>query len=298
MAAKRIDRSFKVFADRDVHGLAYLFADVPLDAPLEIERIDRDLALPGLLVDNAFLVRGLGPGPGRRIFHVECELRWHRGIPRDSARYVQALDLKYELPIDSTVVVLTPRGFPRAGALPPPTPFCCLRGALDLKVHYRIVKVWDMDPAKALDVDRPTLLPWTMLMRPSRTQVRETARRLRRAGDASLLTQFLTLGGLNPDYGKFELLEFLEREAMYLKREIIEASKFIKGLKQEFRQEGREEAAQSLLHEIAADRFPGIVIPPLDLHGKELQALVRHIATAPNRRAAEALLKKARQPVS
>jgi len=111
-----------------------------------------------------------------------------------------------------------------------------------MEVHYRVVKVWEMDPAMALDVDRPTLLPWTLLMRPTRTQVRETARRLKRAGDASLIAQFLTLGGLNPDYGKFELLEFLEKEAMYLKREIIEASRFIQGLKQEFRKEARKAA--------------------------------------------------------
>jgi len=113
MAAKRIDRSFKVFADQDTPGLVYLFAGVPLDAAIEIERIDRDLALPGLLVDNAFLVRGLKASPGRlRILHLECEPRWHRGIPRDTGRYVQALDLKYELLVDSTLVVLTPRGFP------------------------------------------------------------------------------------------------------------------------------------------------------------------------------------------
>jgi len=175
-----------------------------------------------------------------------------------------------------------------------------------MEVHYRVVKVWEMDPAMALDVDRPTLLPWTLLMRPTRTQVRETARRLKRAGDASLIAQFLTLGGLNPDYGKFELLEFLEKEAMYLKREIIEASRFIQGLKQEFRkearkegrEEGREEGMLDVLRAASSDRFPGIAILPLDLHGEELKLLVRRVLSAPNRRAAEAWLKKARRPVS
>ncbi|MCC6536676.1 MAG: hypothetical protein IT162_03940 [Bryobacterales bacterium] len=297
MAAKRIDRSFKVFGDKDTHGLVYLFSGVPLDAKIEIEAVDRDLALPGLLVDNAYLVRGLDTSPGGRIFHLECELRWHGGIPRDSARYVQALDLKYELPVDSTLVLLKPRGFPAAAA-PPPTPFCCRRGALRMEVHYRIVKVWEMDPAQALDVDRPALLPWALLMRPTRTQVRETARRLARTGDHALISQFLALGGLNPDYARFELLEFLGRETMYLKREILEASRFIQGLKQEFRKEAREEVELELLRGIAADRFPGLETSDITARGKALNALVRAVASAPSRRAAQALLNKARRKAS
>ena len=107
--AKRFDRNFKATGQKDARGQLYLFAGVPLDESIEVRPVDKDLAVPGFLVDDCYIV---DDGSGPVVTHLEAELRWHGGIPRDMGRYIQALDLKYELPVDSVLVLLTPAGLP------------------------------------------------------------------------------------------------------------------------------------------------------------------------------------------
>ena len=84
--AKRYDRNFKVTGQNDARGQLYIFAGVPLGESVEVTQVDKDLAVPGFLVDDCYLLKDAA---GTRVMHLEAELRWHSGIPRDMARYIQ-----------------------------------------------------------------------------------------------------------------------------------------------------------------------------------------------------------------
>ena len=107
--AKPYDRNFKVTGQKDARGHLYVFAGVPLDDSIEVQPVDKDLSVPGFLVDDCYIVKDKN---GSSVKHLEAELRWHTGIPRDMGRYMQALDLKLELHVDSVLLLLTQAGVP------------------------------------------------------------------------------------------------------------------------------------------------------------------------------------------
>ena len=106
---------------KDARGQLYIFAGVPLDEAIEVTPVDKDLSVPGFLVDDCYIVK---QGAHTVVKHLEAELRWHSGIPRDMARYIQALDLKFELPVESVLVLMTQVGTPA----PVPTSYRIRRG--------------------------------------------------------------------------------------------------------------------------------------------------------------------------
>ena len=77
--AKRFDRNFKVTGQQDARGYLYIFAAVPLDDSIEVTPVDKDLSVPGFLVDDHYILTGPS---GPRIKHLEAELRWRAEIPR------------------------------------------------------------------------------------------------------------------------------------------------------------------------------------------------------------------------
>jgi hypothetical protein len=62
--------------------------------------------------------------------------------------------------------------------------------------RYRVVKLWEIDPASVLELRRPSLLPWVVLMRTSEEAMRAAAAEITRLGDRNLAAEFVVLGGL------------------------------------------------------------------------------------------------------
>ncbi|MDX1983866.1 MAG: hypothetical protein SFV51_26565 [Bryobacteraceae bacterium] len=295
--ANPYDRNFKVFGEDDVRGMMYLFAGIPLTDRVSITPIDKDLAVPGLLVDNAQIIRHRGR---RFILHLEAELFWHDGIPRDIGRYAQALDLKYELPVRSVLVLLTPRGCPKRL----PKDYRYRRGGLDFRHRYETVPVWKLPAENYVRLARPSLQPWVLLMRPSDRQAQRAADLVTTSGDKDLMAQFLALGRLNSRYDKAKLLEFLGRlQPMILRDDILEQSDFVqyfkkKGLDQgreEGREEGRAEGALCLLRLLLRERFKGLETRP-ELNRltdpAEIERLAKKLLAAKDRESALGILRR------
>lgn len=291
--AKDFDRNYKLLGQEDLRGLLYMFWQLPLDEPVEIEALNPEISLPGLVVDDCYLIRRRRGQPV--LLHLECEHHWQPAIPDDTARYVQAIGLKWpKLPIESLVILLSPQGWP---AERPPGPWRSRRGALSATVRYQVVKLWELDPRPVLASGRAPLLPWVMLMHPSRRQVQALCRRIANTGDNQLAARLLTLGRLNRDYEKIELLELLGRNGMLLKREILEKSDFIQDFLRQGREEGREEGGRSsalkAVQRVAAKRFPGLVLPDslATLSEDELFEIMDQLYTVRDRKAATAALR-------
>ena len=304
---KRYDRNFKVSGQKDARGQLYIFAGVPLDESIEVTPVDKDLSVPGFLVDDCYLVKRES---GTCVLHLEAELRWHSGIPRDMARYIQALDLKFELPVESVLVLLTPVGAPD----PVPSVHEIRRGdGFNAQIHFAVRKLWEIEATEVLELGRPSLWPWIALMKSTNREMRQCGKLV--ADDSGLAAQFYTLGKLNPRYTEEELLGLLGRRAMLLKDSILEQSPYLqsfmnkarvqgiekglvegleKGLEKGLEQ-GLEQGRQNLLDvllKLVDLRFHGVAVPArvrrADL--RKLKTLVDLLFAAPDKDAARQIL--------
>lgn len=311
------DRNYKLFGQTDLRGLLCVFGGIPLDADIAIEAIPKELILPGLLIaDDAYLIR---EGEHRGVLHLEAELRWHKGIPRDMGRYAQALDLRLELPVRSILVLLTRPSAPD----PVPDSYEFQRGAMQFRFDYEPVKLWEMDGARIVDMERPRLMPWALLMDIPRDKVRKAGEIVEATMDRELGAQFVTFGTLGKRYDRVELLEMLGRlQPMLLRDEILEQSGFVQHFQkkafergvEEGREQGREqgleqgleaglekgradgqgEEARRMLRLILSQRFPGLedssAIDRLQ-DPAMIERLVARIVVVENRDEAAALLR-------
>lgn len=311
--AQPYDRNYKLFGQSDLRGLLYLFGRIPLDADVVIEPVPKELILPGLLIaDDAFLIR---QGDRKGILHLEAELRWHKGIPRDMGRYAQTLDLRLELPVRSILVLLTKQSAPE----PVPDTYAFERGAMEFRFRYEALKLWEMDGAEVVDMGRPRLMPWALLMNTPKAKARKAGEMVEATMDRELGAQFVTFGTLGKRYDRVELLEMLGRlQPMLLRDEILEQSGFVQHFQkkafergvEEGREEGREEGheagradgqaeeARRMLKLVLAKRFPGLETPgSIDRlnDAAAIERLVERIVILEDRAAATRLLEDAAQ---
>lgn len=294
--AKPYDRNFKVTGQKDARGHLYVFAGVPLDDSIEVEPVDKDLSVPGFLVDDCYIVKDKN---GSSVKHLEAELRWHAGIPRDMGRYMQALDLKLELPVNSVLLLLTQAGVPD----PIPGQYRIKRGeGFQCEASFSVVKLWELEAGAVLELGRPSMMPWVPLMKATAAEIRRAGRIV--AKDQSLAVQFLTLGKLNPRYNQEELLELLGRRTMLLKDEILEQSPYLQPLLKKVREQGLEQGLEQgaesarktllrVLRNLMSSRFTGVPVPSKieRLSTEDLELMVNRLLAAPDNAAARAILR-------
>ena len=306
--AKRFDRNFKVTGQQDARGHLYIFAGVPLDDSIEVTPLDKDLSVPGFLVDDCYILSGPS---GPRIKHLEAELRWHAEIPRHMGRYMQALDLKLEMPVDSILVLLTPANLPD----PIPQIYQIDRAPYRAELRFEVVKLWEVDAGAILELGRPSLLPWVALMKATDSEMRRAGGMV--AEDRILSDQFLTLAELNPRYNRTEILGLLGRNTMLLKDSILEQSPYLqgfihkaleRGLEQGLEQglergleqglergleNGERKALLGVLDRLMTSRFKGVQISAevKRFETKKLQLLVDQLIAADGKDAARKILR-------
>ena len=214
------DKIFKHLAEDDPRGLLHLFGAVPLDreASVEVRTLPRDLTFPARFVDHVYLVH---TRDGDEIQHFECQTTYPADLGDRLTWYATMLAYRYRRPVRTTLVLLVERHIPSAV----PTCNTLEFGAIRLTVTYRVVKLWELDAAAAIKLNRPALFPWVPLMNCSPEQLQAATNFISNNGDGSLAAIFATLGGLR--YGKASVPKLLEEASLMIGPDIIEQSSFI-----------------------------------------------------------------------
>lgn len=207
------DHSFKLLTDDDPRAALAAFANIPLDAEIEVEPADRELNLSTLKVDNLYRCRRNG---AEFIIHFEAVSRYRDSALDRQADYVRAIVSKYKLPCRSYILLLTEEGVPDHF----PRHLESGYGDYQARIRLRPVRLWRMSASRILRLGRLALYPWVPLMNASPEEVTDAARRLIRAGDRVLIDRMSVLGGLR--YGTKEL--FAERFLAMTTEEILQDS--------------------------------------------------------------------------
>lgn len=109
------------------------------------------------------------------------------------------------MPVESVLILLAEQHAPRVI----PSEHAVSLGSVTIRAHYRVIRLWELDPAPVFTMGRSHWLPWVSLMKASQEEIRRAAERVAAANDQKLTAQFAILGSLR--YDKDELRRLLER---------------------------------------------------------------------------------------
>ncbi len=223
------------------------------DSGVEVETAPREVSPPVLQIDHLYRVR---TADREWLVHLEFQTHYRPDMPGRMLRYAASLYLSHGLPVDCVLVLLgerfTPFHVPASHAIETPS----LRMTLD----YRVVRLWEIDGAEALALNRPHLLALMPLLRASEEQLTQAVERIAREPDKEeRAAELIMVAGLRYDVKeRVRLLEasmggiFTEeilKDSSYY-QELIEIGEK-KGLER-----GEQQAARRLIRELIASRFP------------------------------------------
>ncbi|MPY89307.1 MAG: DUF4351 domain-containing protein [Luteitalea sp.] len=247
------DQTLKFLADIDPEALLRVLGALAPDVPAVVTPVPRDVSAPVRLPD---LLYDVSTAEGVRVAHVEVQTRDEAAMDDRVLEYAVLGWLRLRKPIDTYLLVLTPRG----GARRSPSRVVVRAGGLVIVVRYRVVRLWDMPAAQVLAAGRPSLLPFVPLMRRTETEVLEALRRLRAIPDdrlrRELAGRFALLGGLR--YNKTDLLMLVEERGMVTLEDLRESS-FYQYILEEGERKGQERGFErgeaALLQRLLERRF-------------------------------------------
>ena len=280
------DRIFKNTAEGEARALLHLFGLLPIGAAAEVTELNREIGLEAVHLDHLYEVR---TPAWHGLYHFEFQTRYATGLPERVAEYQMVAWLRYRLPVFSMVILPVQRFAPTEV----PESASIAAGGLGVESRFRVLKMWELDPAAIFELDRPNLLPLVPLAASTLTDWTEAAVRLAAEGNSRLAGAFLTLGSLR--YHRTILEGLLEkvllekllspdmiRDSWFLEPIIAEAkAAAMKAGLEEGRQAGREdgrvagmqagmeagqsagrtEEARRLLVRLIATRFPDLPVP-------------------------------------
>lgn len=248
MSDKPYDQAFKFLAEQDAESLLVLLGYLQSGERAEIEVLPRELRAAAILPDQPYRVL---TAREHSIVHVEAQTYFDKSMLARIGEYGVRLWISYRLPIRSYVLLLTKRGLPKGLR----TQGVIDAGDIQIKVRYRLIKLWEILARKVLAMNRVNLLPFVPLMRGGREELETGAQRLSQVPDESRRSEmgmhFLMLGGLR--YNRVDLLELIGGKSMIPLEQLKESSFY-----QFVAEEGRLEDAREMLRMLAAKRFPGL----------------------------------------
>lgn len=244
------DLSFKALFDRLPMQTLSAFGARPVTASAKLEAIQRELSVPLKAVDAATIVTQNGE---RWIEHFESEVGYADPDPWEIRRRALVLELKYDLPVYTTVILMSRRRSPPH----PPASIGGRRGTLTLMLEPRYVRLWEEPPDKLLGGGAPLdALPWVAAMRATPEQEEMMIRRILAVLDedlrSKLTAEVVALAGLKYDKNRAE--ELRQRIVMATTKEILMASfvgeELVEYGIEKGREEGREERLGSIRRHI------------------------------------------------
>ena len=139
--------------------------------PGPAETLDTDLATT-VQSDRVFRIAGASPA----LLHLELESDARLGTPRELLRYNTLLDLQYDLPVETVLVLLRPKAdtSDRTGVYERIGP----SGATVCRFRYSVVRVWELSVAQWLACG-PGLAPLALLTEEATTDLESAVARVR-----------------------------------------------------------------------------------------------------------------------
>ncbi len=269
MSTTPYDDAFKDLAEQDPEALLLLLGALDPEEHATITLLSRELRASKQMADQPYLVT---TPAGTRIVHVEAQTRYDAEMPERMLDYGLRLWLSQErrYAIDSYVLLLTPNRLPAEA----PDSLNVRAGSISVSIEYHLVRLWEMDAAMALAMQRDQLLPFVPLMDGGLSELEASAKRVVEIEDEekrdTLVLSLLVLSSLR--YNPETIVEVVRRESMYnIPLEQIKETPgyqylFGKAI-EEGQLRGRREAVIDLFSRLAEKRFPGIQF------GHELEAV-------------------------
>lgn len=262
---KPYDQAFKYLAEQDPTALLILLGALKPEQKVTIELLPNEVTVSAKLPDSVYLIKSTKEPS--RIIHIEAQTEYDPKMPRRMTDYALRLWIKYNLAVESYLLLLTPRKVPNKI----PNKFQLVSGSLDVRLHYQVISIWEVSARKALALNKLDLLPFIPLMKGGHLAIADIARAIENIDDdqrqRELDLHFVILSGLR--YTQHEFLEFLGSANMIpITYELAKQSStfraMVKDVKQEARVEGRvegrAEAFAELFKKLVAQRFPNLKI--------------------------------------
>ncbi|MGH9837662.1 MAG: hypothetical protein ACREEM_02635 [Blastocatellia bacterium] len=265
MNDKPYDQAFKFLAEQDAESLLVLLGYLQPGEQAEIEVLPRELRAAAILPDQPYRVV---TAREHSIVQVEAQAWFDNSMLARYGDYGVRSWISHRLPVRCYVLLLTSRGLPKGFR----TQGVIDAGDIQIKVRYRLIKLWQISARKVLAMNREHLLPFVPLMRGGREELEISAQRLSQVPDESQRSEmgvhFLMLGGLR--YNRVDLLELIGRKSMITLEQLRESSFY-----QFVEEEGELKNAREMLLMLAAKRFPDLKLSEEVDRIRDLEALKR-----------------------
>ncbi len=247
---KPYDQAFKYLAEQDAESLLIFLGYLRPDEQATITALPLELSISTIATDQTYLVRNAA---GESIVHPEAQIEWEENLITRMPDYDARLWMKYRLPVYSYVLLLTKKGVPKEL----PEALTVRAGTLEITVHVRFVKIWEMSARRVAAMKRESLLPFVPLMAGSEKALEQSVKHLRAVKDEQrrrdLSLHFLMLGGLR--YNQEDLLEMIVERGMIPIQKFRDSS-FYQMILAEGKEEGKEEGIAETLLLLIKERFP------------------------------------------
>lgn len=251
------DRFLKSVASDDPRSLYYLLQGSVPPPEAVIRPIVQELDSKKIILDCGFTVESEGV---KRADIFEFKAQYSNSARQQILDYALMTYLELRLPVHCTLVIVYPDNLPLSYSdlLPIEEPGI-------ISVQFHTVKLWEIDPERVLQAERPNLLSVLPLLRTNRQQMVEGARRVCQAGSDDALRWFKILATIKYDESGVKLLfEEAQVNAAVMEklyRELYPLSPRGKREIEQDRQEGRLTEARNTIRHLMARRFPLIEIP-------------------------------------
>jgi hypothetical protein len=180
------------------------------------------------------------------LLHIEF-LAWYRPEAlRELARYGGSLAWQYQTGVESLLVLLRRDGVPEVL----PTEARYEIGRTRTSHPFRVVRLWEIDPAPVLATGDPRLLAWILLLRSTDEQVRQAASILAEQSDEEAIGRFLLLSGIR--YDENAAYELLRGGKMGFSEAVLEASSVAQG----WAKKGVAQHARVMLRKLLNRNYP------------------------------------------
>ena len=216
------DGGFKILAEDHPELLLRLLGIVAPGEKPHITSVLRELQLDALQIDHAYILDNAS------IVHFEAITSWDARRTGRLALYHFLLRQKHSLPVVSHVVLMAEKYAPKN--MPDRLAYEDEDG-LRVETPYRVIRLWEIDPAAAFEPGGEPLLPWVPLLKGGAAEFERAAQAIEQLVECPkppnepdvLTSQLAVMAALRCD--KKAVKEFLQR----LERKIMISIDAFKG---------------------------------------------------------------------